>query len=263
MKLITAFFMAWGNFLTIPCPLKKWDNDLKNNMLAFLPSIGAVVGGLWVLLIWIIRLIGEHMELPVQIPVSLGAIIAVYFLFACCGFMHLDGFMDCTDAIMSRRPLEVRQKILKDSNVGAFAVVMVAFLLLTWYAAMSGVLENGSLAALFLIPVVSRGTSGLAVMAYKPIGHSQYKSDYEKPKGRLRGASIVQLGGYFAIALILTATDTVAISIPVVAVYLATAFGAAIAGWYARRQLGGMSGDIAGYMICWGELIGIIALAVL
>ena len=51
MKLITAFFMAWGNFLTIPCPLKKWDNDLKNNMLAFLPSIGAVVGGVWVLLI--------------------------------------------------------------------------------------------------------------------------------------------------------------------------------------------------------------------
>ena len=90
MKLITAFFMAWGNFLTIPCPLKKWDNDLKNNMLAFLPSIGAVVGGLWVLLIWIIRLIGNHTELPVQIPVSLGAIIAVYFLFACCGFMHLD-----------------------------------------------------------------------------------------------------------------------------------------------------------------------------
>ena len=55
MKLITAFFMAWGNFLTIPCPLKKWDNDLKNSMLAFLPSVGAVVGGLWVLLIWLIR----------------------------------------------------------------------------------------------------------------------------------------------------------------------------------------------------------------
>ena len=34
----------------------------------------------------------------------------------------------------------------------------------------------------------------------------KYKSDYEKPKGRLRGASIAQLGGYFAVALILAAT---------------------------------------------------------
>jgi adenosylcobinamide-GDP ribazoletransferase len=36
-----------------------------------------------------------------------------------------------------------------------------------------------------------------------------------------------------------------------------------VAGAYARKQLGGMSGDIAGYMICWGELAGIIALTLL
>ena len=46
MKLITGLFMAWGNFLTVPCPLKKWDNDLKNYMLGFLPSVGLIVGGL-------------------------------------------------------------------------------------------------------------------------------------------------------------------------------------------------------------------------
>ena len=50
MKLITGFFMAWGNFLTLPCPLKKWDNDLKNYMLGFLPSVGLIVGLLWALL---------------------------------------------------------------------------------------------------------------------------------------------------------------------------------------------------------------------
>ena len=37
--------------------------------------------------------------------------------------------MDCNDAIMSRRPLEERQRILKDSTVGAFAVVTVVFAL--------------------------------------------------------------------------------------------------------------------------------------
>ena len=47
MKLITGFFMAWGNFLTLPCPLKRWDNDLKNYMLGFLPSVGLIIGLIW------------------------------------------------------------------------------------------------------------------------------------------------------------------------------------------------------------------------
>ena len=38
MKIITGLFMAWGNFLSLPCPVKKWDNDLKNYMLGFLPG---------------------------------------------------------------------------------------------------------------------------------------------------------------------------------------------------------------------------------
>ena len=44
-------------------------------------------------------------------------------------------------------------------------------------------------------------------------------------------------------------------------VLAATALGSMIAIFYGRRQLGGMSGDIAGYGIVWGELIGVFALA--
>ena len=47
MKFITAFFMAWGNFITLPCPSRKWDGKLKNLMLAMLPSVGIVVGVLF------------------------------------------------------------------------------------------------------------------------------------------------------------------------------------------------------------------------
>ena len=166
MKFITAFFMAWGNFITLPCPFKRWDSELKNMMLAFLPSIGAVVGGLWVLLIW---LLGKAEAAYPGFPGSVAVVLCVFYIFSICGFMHLDGFMDCNDAILSRRPLEDRQRILKDSNVGAFAVVTVIFLMLAWYAAMRDVGMNGPLPALFLIPVLSRGEAGLAVMRYQPI----------------------------------------------------------------------------------------------
>lgn len=259
MKFVIAFFMAWGNFLTLPCPYKRWDNELKNMMLAFLPSIGAVVGGLWVLLYWVL---GEIRFGPVSVPPALVAIACVYFLFASCGFMHLDGFMDCNDAIMSRRPLEDRQRILKDSHVGAFAVVTVVFLMLSWFAAMESIGGNAPLWALFLIPVASRSTAALSVMQYKPIGHSQYKEDYDKPKTRLRAAACAQLAVYVFLACTLaggSAGEMLFVIIPCIG----TLAGAHIAGIYARKQLGGMSGDIAGYMICWGELIGIIVLAIL
>ena len=54
----------------------------------------------------------------------------------------LDGFMDCTDSIMSRRDLEERQRIMKDPTVGSFAVVMVCFLLITWFACFYTVASN-------------------------------------------------------------------------------------------------------------------------
>ena len=43
--------MAWGNFLVIPCPCKLWDSRLNRLMLAFLPEIGALIGGTLVLLL--------------------------------------------------------------------------------------------------------------------------------------------------------------------------------------------------------------------
>ena len=46
----------------------------------------------------------------------------------------------------------------------------------------------------------------------------------------------------------------------VVGAVMAVTYVAAV---YARRQLGGMSGDIAGYSIVWGELAGIFAMLVM
>ena len=42
---ITAFFMAWGMFLAIPCPCKRWDERARQKMLVCLPLVGLVVGG--------------------------------------------------------------------------------------------------------------------------------------------------------------------------------------------------------------------------
>lgn len=262
MKFITAFFMAWGNFITLPCPLKKWDSELKNLMLAFLPAVGAVIGILWIALLAVLRL--------ADLPLSISAIVMVFYVFAICGFMHMDGYMDCMDAILSRRPLEDRQRILKDSNVGAFAVVTLVFLVLTWYASMNAALLYCDYIGFLLIPVLSRSIGGACVLSYKPIGHSQYVEDYEQPdRGKYFAVILIQLAVILGIGVayvFCVPSAVIACGNGVRLINMAILVAAMIlAGYiaclYARKQLGGMSGDVAGYTICFSELAGIMTLA--
>ena len=260
MKFITAFFMAWGNFITLPCPSRKWDGKLKNLMLAMLPSVGIVVG----VLFFVLMGAAEKLRLPDMVT----AIVAEFYMFYIHGFMHLDGFMDCTDAIMSRRDLEERQRIMKDPTVGSFAVVMVCFLLITWFACFYTVASKywTLVYAIAFIPVISRASAGYQVLKYKPLGHSQYVEDFEEAnRGKCRVVTLVQLAVYmllfyFAIYYLIRMSSD--FMYKMWAVHFAAAVVTGFAGAHARKQLGGMSGDIAGYSIIWGELAGIVAAAV-
>lgn len=255
MKLITGLFMAWGNFLTVPCPLKKWDNDLKNYMLGFLPSVGLIVGVLWALAAIALVLLGT--------PFLVMSFVMTFVLFVTCGFMHLDGFMDCSDAIMSRKPVEIKQQILKDSHCGAFAVVSVVFMLLAYFSFISTAISGAmDFVDLIILPVLSRSIAGIFVIWAKPIGHSQYAEGLgAEDKSQKKKASVliaVQVALASAVCLILAADI-----IPTLMVMGCTIVGTTVAILYAKKSLGGMSGDIAGYGIVWGELIGIFGMLIL
>lgn len=159
--------MAWGNFCSLPCPLKRWDNRAKSLMLGFLPSVGLIIGLLWAAIYFALVYLGFP-YLPIVFMVT-------FLPFALCGFIHLDGFMDCSDAIMSRRPLEERQRILKDSHTGAFAVVSLIFLLLAYYSCVSTAVGVGiDFVNMVMIVVLSRSVSGIHVLLCKPMKQSQY-----------------------------------------------------------------------------------------
>lgn len=255
MKIITGLFMAWGNFLTVPCPVKKWDNDLKNYMLGFLPTVGMIIGVLWaglcVAMVWL------------GFPYLVLSFIATFIPFALCGFMHLDGFMDCCDAMMSRKPLEEKQAILKDSHCGAFAVVSLVFMLIGCYSLISTAVSMGvDFVDLCMIPIISRAVAGLNVLLRKPMGHSQYAqgagADDKGQKKKAIIALLIQVALYCTAGMFLATyllPSALVVAVTAAATYLATVI--------AKRRLGGMSGDIAGYAITWGEFFGIFAMLVL
>ena len=267
MKTVTGFFMAWGNFCAIPCPCKKWDEKARTHMLVMFPIIGLMMGLLWSALFWAVL----FLELP--IPVSAALLTAYPFVVS--GFIHLDRFMDCNDAILSRRPLEERQRILKDSRVGAFAVITVVLLFMMIFSGMWAIVEEGAFWiswCLMGIPVFSRAMSADSVMGRRPLSTSQYEPSFHPQKNRgfricngaiwLLATLLLVIAGAFAASR--AGEAGAAVFMKSALVMIGAQFAASLlSGIYARKQLGGMSGDIAGFMLVWSELAAVLALAVI
>ncbi len=199
-----AFFMAWGMFLAIPCPVRKWDEGQRSRMLVCLPFIGVIVGGLWALIAWLTELLA--------LPRAVAALLLAALPWLVTGFLHLDGYSDVCDAMLSHRDLQTRQKILKDPHCGAFGVICLMLLVLAQFcvffsaekapqAACGSImpcfssgcamraLESGGRSPIFgliqdprfafllslgLIPVASRACAGLAVLSLRSMKTSQY-----------------------------------------------------------------------------------------
>lgn len=240
---IYGFFMAWGMFLALPCPFRRWDERARGKMMACLPLIGAVVGGVWIFGAWLLQ------KISCPAPVRALGLAAVPWLLT--GFLHLDGYMDVCDAVLSRRDLATRQKILKDSHCGAFAVICLVLLVLAqWSLFLSMRME--SLLGLGLIPVATRACASIAVSTLRPMTTSQYAAmRRDRAGGMLVSLSIVLL---CAVILPIALNGWSGFG-PLTAAAVCW-----LAVWYGVRQLGGMSGDISGFALTLGELAGITAL---
>ena len=211
--------------------------------MCFFPLIGVVVGGLiW---LWLALCDGLHIG-----PFLRGAIGAVLPLLVT-GGIHMDGFMDVTDAMSSWQTKEKRLEILKDSHVGAFAVIACgAYLLL-----MAGLLSECTAAqglGLTAAFVLSRSMSAYAMVALPQAKKQGMLADNARNADhhRVRLAS----WGWFAAAAVAAVCGLgwYGLALPAGAL--------ACLGWYAHRAkkyFGGISGDQAGWYVQVTELVGL------
>lgn len=247
-KAFRALMMCMSMFCAIPCPWHGWDEEARPLMTLFLPAVGAWIGILWTLSAWVLRIIGT--------PVLLGAALLTAYPFLVTGGMHMDGFLDVTDAVKSWREPEERRRILKDPNVGSFAVIAGILLVMLQFALFASAKEDANIFTLLLIPVISRTVAALCVTALRPLSVSEYAGTYRQG---VKKSHVVILSAVYVLA---AAAGFVFLrwygfaSLAVTAGYL----------WYLRRgvkSLGGMSGDISGYALTFGELCGIAVYALI
>jgi adenosylcobinamide-GDP ribazoletransferase len=248
MRILKAFAVAFSMYSRIPMPKFNWASEDMKYHLIFFPFVGAVIGGLeylWMLLTDKYQI--EHLAF-----VAIAMVIPILVT----GGFHLDGFMDTSDALASWGDQEKRLEILKDSHVGAFAIIRLSALGLILFAAVLSMDSQAFTAWLFSF-FAARAVSGICVVSSKKA----------KKDGILSTSAE-------------TADDRAVIVCLALEFILCVLIAGALLQWYwtvsllalaisllyyinmAYTKFGGITGDLAGWFVCNSEVLMAVALAI-
>ena len=229
-------------FSILPAPRVEWKSENLRYMLCALPLVGAVIGAaLWVWY-WLAGLLGFGQTLFAAgltlIPLGLS------------GGIHMDGYCDTVDALSSHASPERKREILKDPRAGAFAVIGVAAYLLLYFALGTEIPRTaGAILTLGAIHVTSRTLGAFASAAFAPAGKTGLQKTFHDAAPK---TVVLVLTGWF----LLCAAFLIWLSpLRGAAIILAAAVSLLYLRRTAGRQFGGMSGDLAGYLITISELL--------
>jgi len=243
VRLFKSLALAISCFTHLPAPHVDWSEDNMRFMMMWFPFIGLLVGAfvaLWLLV--------SHVA---DFGVVLRAVGITLVPLTVTGGFHLDGFMDVVDAQMSHAEPEKKRAILKDSHIGAFAAMFVAGYLLLYFGFASELPSGWQIAVLLAcLHVMSRCGSGFATTIFWGNGHAGSLTSF-RDSADVRTTVVVMVVSF------VTATGVAIAFSPLAGCMMAVAEAALLAwlNWFAQRNFGGMSGDLAGFFLQLCELL--------
>lgn len=241
-SLIDSLFIAVSMYSSVPVPYAEWNNRNMRNAMCFFPLVGAFCGAVLIALWKICILININ-------PMLFGA-FAVLANVIITGGIHIDGFCDTSDALLSRRPQEEKLKILKDPHCGSFAVLSLIMAVLVSYASYVSIYEKPEIIKLAALNfMLSRALSGISVTAFRCASSSTLAKLFsESSAGYVRYILIAEAAAVSAAMIIICGFSGLVAVIVDIAVFI----------FYRRmsyREFGGITGDTAGYFLTLSETL--------
>ena len=257
-KYFKGFLMAISMFTVIPLPRYQWDDEGGKNIMKFYPVIGLIVGLIWYGSFRLLNLLGAS--------IMVTAAITLIIPFVLTGMLHLDGYMDVCDALLSRRNKEEKLRILKDPNTGAFAVISVVMLFIVNFSGIYTVISNSiqgnsvnnintSAIGLILIPIISRSLMGYLLLSKESMKGSSLGAFFKQGTGKVD--RFILLSCLIISSIILVFIFGICGLIMSLAMILASTFLVN----KSAKEFDGMSGDSAGYGLVIAETIGVLILS--
>ena len=227
-------------FLTIvPVPLGA-DGGLSGAAVWF-PLVGGAVGALAG---------GVRVLFASSLGTTVATVLAMIVLVIVTGALHQDGLADTADGLGARGDVGRRLEVMRDSSTGVFgslALIAWALLLLTTVAALD---DDHALRALIVACALAR---------WAALAHAA-----SAPAARTDGLGAALHVGRLPLAVATVVSAVAAIAIcglgPGAAAIGASVVVAALSVVFARRRLGGRTGDTLGATITVAEVIVCVAL---
>ncbi len=240
MEMMAGMITALRTLTVLPVPGK--DAKDFSNSLYFFPVVGALIG---VAAGGSVYLINRYLGWP-ELAAAVGVVVSVRLT----GCLHVDGLADVCDSF-GGSSREKRLAIMKDSSVGVFGVAGVVLTLLVKYLCLLRVDPFTLLLAAPAVFAISRAAQ-VGVMVRMP---------YARAEGT--AGSFVENAGlrhlFVAAVLALVFAWFMACQAGLVLAAAAFLVTAAVRAW-ARRTLGGVTGDVIGFT---NELVETACLIVL
>ena len=238
MSVLRAIAAAFSYFSLLP--VRSFASAPNDAVIAWLPlvglAIGAIAGLLGTAVFWYAH------SLVWAIVVALVASVALS------GAIHIDGYLDCCDALLMTASPERRLDVLRDPRHGTYALVGMALLTVVWLAALAGIYPQYFPFALVFAAVTARASIVSLPGQYV---HARNGSRFDACRWYGAEWFVVLLVAAFAIT---RTWQSIAL---VVGAFLLAQVLALVS---SRRLGGGLTGDVYGAIITVTEVALLIAL---
>ena len=189
-------------------------------------------------------------EIAPDVAVAGGLVLAWVLL---TGGLHLDGLADTCDGLFGGHDREQRLSIMRDTATGVWGTIGIVVVLLLKFALLVSLVDGGRFSELVLAPLVGRGVI-VGLMGAWP---------YARDEGFGKALHLAAWGAPAVVAgaLTLLAAGLLWSGEGLLIVVWAGAVGGVLAS-YARRRLGGLTGDVDGALIEVLEVATLLAIVV-
>jgi adenosylcobinamide-GDP ribazoletransferase len=208
---------------------------------AWFPLVGALLGGLAG---------GVRVGAEPLFGATVASVLALVVLVGATGALHLDGLADSADALGAGGDRQRRLKIMRDSAIGTFGVLALVAWALLFLAVIASLDDVDALRALLTAAALGRWAAlvhAAATPAARPDGLGAAFSPAPAP---------VAIASVLAVVIAALASGPG----PSLAALAAAALCAALSALWARRFLGGRTGDTLGATIALTEVVACLPL---
>lgn len=211
----------------------------------FFPLIGLLIGG-------ILAGVGYAAGLKLS-PGAVGAILLVAEIMLT-GGLHLDGYMDTMDGIFSGRSRERILEIMKDSRVGAHAVIALGGLFILKYGLLVEVASHKAWGVLVIMPALGRFTMGIGTALFP----------YARPEGLGKGFAEYFTRLDLAVTLIYSGAAAVFfLGWQGILITAAVGIWGYVFSKFVTGRIGGLTGDVYGALSELSEVIVLLCAIIL